>query len=187
MSQTDVCPTTQDFKHEAERILSRQQYQTEEKDKIEKARKAGRYLRLMVHSLECRGDCSNPAICKKAKLLYQHCIACNAKQNCPIDGCFQTKKLLHHVTLCRWERQRNGGSAAKECLICSTMDEQNADRSHSGASVNRFPVPMTPKRFRADSMPDTSLMSIPEETRSVVNRSTSFNHDSGRSQRLASI
>lgn len=103
-------------------------------DKIYKAKKAGKYLKLLLHCQQCSDDCNNPIMCKHAKLLYNHTCKCTLNE-CPISGCLQTKKLLKHFTLCRWERKNAllGGQQIKECLMCSFIGyddhfEQSAEQ-----------------------------------------------------------
>ena len=132
--------------------LSHQPYSPE---KIEKARKAGKYLQLLIHSQECKGvDCPNAAMCRNLKLLLNHCVNCKSMNPCPISGCQQTKTLLHHLTICRWERKnaRLYGTPIKECMICHFMNgDDESTKSQSGVDTDGFPVPQPPKRFRSAS------------------------------------
>jgi len=153
---------------------------SESQQKIDKARKAGKYLKLLVHCQTCRGSC-NTAICKSTRLLLNHCAPCQKRESCPIKGCFQTKKLLCHMIACRFERKnakKTGGS--KECLICAALDDGNNDTvSDSGDSrqpsfdMDGFSKPTAlPRRFRSSdpsgSRPGDSLycrsQSVQEES-----------------------
>ena len=132
--------------------LSQQHYSPE---KIEKARKAGKYLQLLMHSQECKGvDCPDATMCRNAKLLMNHCVSCKSTNPCPIAGCQQTKTLLNHLTICRWERKnaRLYGVPMKECMICHFMNgDDESSRSQPGLDTDGFPVPQPPKRFRSAS------------------------------------
>lgn len=124
---------------------------------LEKARKAGKYLQLLLHCQRCYGECNNPVMCKHAKLLCAHSSRCSFNANqCPIAGCHQTKRLLQHYTLCRWERKNaklSGGNEIKECLMCSFVEMSHQDhhphRSHSPHSQS--PLPSSPQDIQREN------------------------------------
>lgn len=136
-------------------VNSLQQHVSDSPAKVEKARKAGKYLQLLLHSQECRSgtDCPNSALCKSVKLLMNHCEKCQNKESCPIAGCLQTKTLLEHLTICRWERKnaRLYGTPPKECLICYFMENGDASKPPSPIDTDGFQVPQAPRRFRSGS------------------------------------
>jgi hypothetical protein len=109
-------------------------------DTCEKARKAGKYLQLLLHCQRCNGECNNPVLCKHAKLLYGHSSRCKFTQ-CPIVGCPQTKKLLQHFTYCRWARKnaRLCGNEIKECLMCSYIGYDDTHSLPIGSHSRRSP------------------------------------------------
>ena len=121
--------------------LENDQYDTD--GKREKARKAAKYLKLIVHcqvcivcwplisflqilsniyllfhsfSQRCNGKC-NTLICNKTRLLLNHCAPCQNRDKCPIKGCFQTKKLLCHMIACKFERKqaKKPAKVPREC------------------------------------------------------------------------
>lgn len=158
--------------------------------KREKARKAAKYLKLIVHcqvcivcwplisflqilsniyllfhsfSQRCNGKC-NTLICKKTRLLLNHCAPCQNRDKCPIKGCFQTKKLLCHMIACKFERKqaKQSGNVPKECHICSAVENNTVDdpqdslspdssgREHS-LDMDGFSRPMLPRRYRSNT------------------------------------
>lgn len=153
-------------------------------EKREKARKAAKYLKLIIHcqvcgcfnhfnlffsSLSictlqrCNGKC-NTLICKKTRLLLNHCAPCQNRDKCPIKGCFQTKKLLCHMIACRYERKQalQAGTELKECSICSGVDSNSDDAPQdnhspdnggrdSAIDMDGFTRPMLPRRFRSNT------------------------------------
>jgi hypothetical protein len=135
---------------------------TEINEKLEKARKAGKYLKLIVHCQRCNGNC-NTLICKSTRLLLNHCAPCQQRDKCPIKGCFQTKKLLCHMIACRFERQSalKSGVEPKECLICSAaanspcdqpQDTSSPDGQRPSLDMDGFMRPtMLPRRFRSST------------------------------------
>lgn len=135
--------------------LPSQQYVPDSPEKIDKARKAGKYLQLLMHSQECNNiDCPNATMCRNAKLLMNHCFSCKSSNElCPIAGCRQTKTLLNHLTICRWERKnaRLYGTPLKECMICYFMENSDAKSSSPSTDMDGFQVPQAPKRFRSAS------------------------------------
>jgi hypothetical protein len=143
------------FNRSAGLALPSQQYVPDSPEKIDKARKAGKYLQLLMHSQECKAiDCPNATICKNVKLLMNHCASCKASNDtCPIPGCRQTKTLLNHLTICRWERKnaRLYGTPLKECMICYFMENSDGKSSSPPTDMDGFQVPMAPKRFRSAS------------------------------------
>lgn len=69
-------------------------------DYVKKTKKTATYLKLLLHSKKCGGQCKMPN-CVYTSRILKHIINCTAlEQNCGIPGCHTTKKLLKHYDDC---------------------------------------------------------------------------------------
>jgi hypothetical protein len=91
---------------------------------IEKARVAAAYIKLIHHSQECFGNCSDPR-CEQTRKLVSHCIGCNLGHECKRPGCIQTKALINHAQDCKMKKARQLRSGG--CLICSQIESARTD------------------------------------------------------------
>ncbi len=126
---------------------------------VEKSRKAGKYLKLIKHSQECKApNCRIPQ-CDSTKQLLKHCIPC-VNKSCNIAGCYQTMSLLRHANACELERKhaRQYGIVPKLCLICYSCNRSNNSTSESTYpsepvfGEDGFAIPLPPKRLRRDTV-----------------------------------
>mmetsp|Transcript_17966 Transcript_17966/g.30058 ORF Transcript_17966/g.30058 Transcript_17966/m.30058 type:complete len:247 (+) Transcript_17966:20-760(+) len=158
-------------------------------EKRDKARKAAKYLKLIVHCQRCNGKC-NTIICKKTRLLLNHCAPCQKREKCPIKGCFQTKKLLCHMIACKIDRKqaKESGIVPKECNICSAVENNIDDdpqdnhspdsgREHS-LDMDGFTRPMLPRRFRSNTQVNAEPLSS-QSMSSIAYNCRSFSVEEG--------
>jgi hypothetical protein len=91
---------------------------------IEKARMAAAYIKLIHHSQECFGNCSDPR-CEQTRKLVSHCIGCSLGHECKRAGCIPTKALINHAQDCKAKKARQLRSGG--CLICSQIESARTD------------------------------------------------------------
>ncbi len=142
---------------------------------VEKARKAGKYLKLIKHCQECKGNCHIPQ-CSNTKQLLQHCIPC-ADKSCAVPGCLQTNLIIKHSLICKLERKRSSEyGTPKLCLICYNCD-CNSEPLYPVEPVfgnDGFAIPLPPKRLRRDSISGYDNYVVPERNQPMRERFSSI-------------
>jgi len=85
------------------------------------------------HAARCTGcatSCPNLVRCQENKRLFHHIIRCKKREECDVDHCFLSKRILHHYHYCNDQR----------CPICTpikTALRRNAHlRLHKKKNLN---------------------------------------------------
>ena len=83
-----------------------------------RSKKAAGYLRQILHSQRCYGQCQ-VLICIQTSRILRHVPSCE-EAICSTAGCDTTKKLLLHFDQCRSRAAfKSANPAQSQCLICS--------------------------------------------------------------------
>ena len=88
-------------------------------DYVKRTKKSAAYLKLLLHSRKCGGQCRMPNCIQTSRVL-QHVSTCTAPAaGCGFPGCHTTKKLIRHYEECSTSRAAAAQEAARRKTITS--------------------------------------------------------------------
>lgn len=107
--------------------------ETPTEDYVQRTKKTAGYLRLLLHSRKCNGNCMKAA-CVKTSGVVEHMRSC-FDHRCSYPGCTTSKKLIDHYEKCGINSishspiMRTPGAAGL-CLLCSLVPSATTSPTH---------------------------------------------------------